>query len=774
VAVVGCGPDTRIIHPRPKDGGLDFSGFGFDCPHPPKDTDDDGISDVDEGSEENPPRDTDHDHIPDYQDDDSDGDGIPDFVEGRNGNPCTPPVDTDSDGVPDFRDLDSDDANNASLPDSEEAGPDPMNPVDSDHDGRPDYIDPDDDGDHLLDIFELIPQGSAVAVRLRVNAPDTDGDGTPDYLDTDSDNDFILDGDDGIVDTDGDLIPNFRDNDSDNDCIPDIYEAGDADPSTPPVDTDGDGAPDFEDTDSDNDGLVDGKEDKNCNGSTDLCETSPLLVDSDGDGVSDLIEYEDCAVKSATIQAMEMCMCDGAKGQVSPLTRGDFVFIVDYMKDPVPTVETLDLATNVSQADVVFSLDSTGSMGACTNNIASNLASRVIPAVQAKVKNVAFGAVDFKDFGDVYVTRYVHRIQTVNTPAGVTSIQTALGGISAGGGGDLPEAGWEALYNIAGGPPAFSYGVWSSAFNIGATPPTVPTAGESQGTLYGAAFRSGSVPIVVTVTDANWHDAPGVAAVGEDGISDYGAGVTVPSRAQTIDRLNAIGAKVIGMAVSDGGTGMDPKTRFRALAQATGAVVQPADFGPSGARPCADNFCCTGNGGAAEGNAGDPCPLSYTITRVSGSCTVSDSLVSGIVTLANGLKFDVHVEAKDIDAGTVDNFIDRLVPNVSGVGPAALCIQIDPSLLQDNFIGPKAAPKPPAPAPGDGIADTFVNIGGAIRICFDVLPKENVAIMNTDQPQFFRAQLQVKGQKAGNIFNLGTPRDVFFLVPPVIVNGPVN
>jgi hypothetical protein len=46
--------------------------------------------------------------------------------------------------------------------------------------------------------------------------------------------------------------------------------------------------------------------------------------------------------------------------------------------------------------------------------------------------------------------------------------------------------------------------------------------------------------------------------------------------------------------------------------------------------------------------------------------------------------------------------------------------------------------------------------------------------MDTDMPQFFRAQLQVKGVTGGNTVNLGTPRDVFFLVPPKIVNGPIN
>src|SRR6185369_8582084 len=46
------------------------------------------------------------------------------------------------------------------------------------------------------------------------------------------------------------------------------------------------------------------------------------------------------------------------------------------------------------------------------------------------------------------------------------------------------------------------------------------------------------------------------------------------------------------------------------------------------------------------------------------------------------------------------------------------------------------------------------------------------AVRNTDEPQMFRARLQVKGQRAGGTINLGVACDVFFLVPPVIQNGP--
>jgi hypothetical protein len=296
---------------------------------------------------------------------------------------------------------------------------------------------------------------------------------------------------------------------------------------------------------------------------------------------------------------------------------------------------------------------------------------------------------------------------------------------------------------------------------------------------------------VVVMSDSEFHDRPDTTpGDGEDGLhrdgvdsdsSDCGGKcANIPSRVTTINQLNAIGAHVMGLAV-DGGYGT-PKARFLALAQATGAVVAPADFGTTRPTGCDSTQCCTGANGTGEASLSGQCPLSYAIPRSGGSCPTSDAVVSGIVALANGLTFDIHVVASDVDPGTVDNFIDKLVPNVSGMGPAVMCVVVDPTTrLEDDFIGPKAMPKP-ATGPGDGIKDTFLKIGTNVQVCFDVVAKENVNVMNTPEPQIFRAQLQVIGQTKTiingvttvNSFNLGTPRQVFFLVPPVIMNGPIG
>src|SRR5439155_11720814 len=110
----------------------------------------------------------------------------------------------------------------------------------------------------------------------------------------------------------------------------------------------------------------------------------------------------DCSVKTPAQQASLMCQCWGSDAAQSPLTSGDFVFVVDYMKAPTPSSETLNLSTDVSNADVIFALDSTGSMGGSLTTLASTIASSIIPQTKAKVPNIAFGVLEFRDTGDTW------------------------------------------------------------------------------------------------------------------------------------------------------------------------------------------------------------------------------------------------------------------------------------------------------------------------------------------------------------------------------------
>uniref|UniRef100_UPI003D64E510 Ig-like domain-containing protein n=1 Tax=Tenacibaculum halocynthiae TaxID=1254437 RepID=UPI003D64E510 len=299
------------------DGVIDSNDTGY------VDADNDGQADDSVDNDEEP--DTDGDGVPDYQDLDSDNDGINDVIENGNGD-----LDTNNDGVIDSNDSGGSDSDGDGISDSVDSDSSNFgegdggegDTVDTDGDGVPDYQDLDSDDDGINDIIEGgndDEDGNGV-----VDGPDSDGDGISDEVDeedsgfgdsgntdvndtdptdpdsggtgvvtdsgTDSDGDGIsdsVDGDDSgfgdATDTDGDGIPDNIDVDDDNDGIPDTAEGT--------GDTDGDGIPDSLDLDSDNDGILDvdegGNGDLDTNGDGVIDSNDTGYIDADNDGQAD-------------------------------------------------------------------------------------------------------------------------------------------------------------------------------------------------------------------------------------------------------------------------------------------------------------------------------------------------------------------------------------------------------------------------------------------------------------------------------------------------------
>jgi len=226
---------------------------------------------------------------------DEDGDGILDEDEDVDGDGDWTNDDTDGDGIPNYLDPDSD---GCGLNDGDEVdgGTDPWNP-DSDGDGLndgeeydegTDPLNPDSDDDGLSD-------GDEITEGTDPLDPDSDDDGLTDSeeirdgtdpLDADTDEDGLDDGEEYDEGTD----PLNPDSDDDGSFDGEEYDEG-TDPLNP--DSDGDGLSDGEeitegtdplDKDSDDDGLSDGEE---------ILEgTDPLNADSDDDGLSDSEELQ--------------------------------------------------------------------------------------------------------------------------------------------------------------------------------------------------------------------------------------------------------------------------------------------------------------------------------------------------------------------------------------------------------------------------------------------------------------------------------------------------
>ncbi len=621
---------------------------------PSADADGDGISNADEGNSTNV--NTDGDEFPDWLDYDSDGDGILDADEAGDKDLTTAVRDTDADGAPDFRDIDS-------------------------------------DGDGWKDNQEL---DAAFAIV------DTDGDGTPDFVDLDSDGDSISDKHEFAGEPDKDNIPNFRDDDSDGDGIKDALEAGDADIVSPPVDTDGDMIPDFLDVDSDGDFVPDAQEDPNGNGMVDPGESSPLSADTDGDGTPDLVE--------------KIAGSDPNDPAVS-IPAGDFYFVLPYLG--AEKSGQLDFTTNVRQADVFISVDTTGSFGEEIAAIQAALDNTIVPGVRAVITDAAFGVGRFEDmplapFGLPGDKPY-ELLQPITTD--VAKISNGLSLLPpAAGGLDVPEAGYESLYQWASGTglPDLGYGPFAPMGSIG-----------------GVGFRKDALPIILQITDAISHEA-----------IDYQTVVPgAHSKQAALGALAAIGARVVGIdSLENVGTPNDPRAQLEELAISTKAVIPP-DINTG--------KCLTGVAGAPKDPTmvgGKPvCPVVFDV-KPDGS-GLGDLITSAVVQLA-------QLGVLDISTDTI------------GVTNGLKGEVVTPGFTTADFIK-SITPVAPPPSGATIDGDIFRGVTPGSTVKFDVKGYNDFQ-KPLEVDQLFAADIRV----LGDLVTVLDVRKVYIIVPREIPEPP--
>ena len=133
---------------------------------------------------------------------------------------------------------------------------------------------------------------------------------------------------------------------------------------------------------------------------------------------------------------------------------------------------TFTVPTKPASADIEIAIDTTGSMGPSIAQAKTD-AANIVSGVQAAIPDSQFAVVDFKDSFDATEYR-VAQSMTSNSAA----VQTALNGLSASGGGDLPEA-----YNL----------VFQNSYT--------PATGGAIG------WRAGTRKFVVVIGDAEPHGA---------------------------------------------------------------------------------------------------------------------------------------------------------------------------------------------------------------------------------------------------------------------------
>ena len=287
------------------------------------DQDCDGISDIHEDLATLVNSDT--DMYPDAYDRDSDGDVIPDAVEGRDLDGTGFPHDYGNNGSYDFRERDSDGDH---ISDTLEAGPAPGVPVDTDFDDAPDYIDQDSDGDGILDACEVNDDGAGLC-----GATGVVDDGT-------------------VLDSDVDGVYDFRDLDADGDGVSDRIEAratpaSDSTFNANGIDHDSDGTPDYRDADSDGDGVADIDEDVNGDGIVN-CQ-----VDGTGVAVPDTRSSPDCL--DAGYDYNPGCIASSQKCLLAETSRVHADTDGDDINDGVDGIFYVCSAANLKPINVFYS-----------------------------------------------------------------------------------------------------------------------------------------------------------------------------------------------------------------------------------------------------------------------------------------------------------------------------------------------------------------------------------------------------------------------------------
>ena len=273
--------------------------------------------------------------------------------------------------------------------------------------------------------------------------------------------------------------------------------------------------------------------------------------------------------------------------------------------------------------DVFLLFDDTGSFTA-NSPIVRAAFPEIIAALQASLPGVdlGFGVGRFEEYANFGFESPDGRPFVLNqpivsaaTPGFAAAIQAALDRTAPGYGGDQPETDIEALYQMATGAgfdgnnngtttDSGAAGLVSTQLTPGASGDvpsfasfTVDPAGNvlpASGSIGGAGFRPGALPIILTATDTGFTFQP----AGETSVTGVG-GLTLPLSAftqasrpttpfnsgaglqQTITALNALGALVVGLG-TNGTASIDPRQGLEALAKLTGAVNQSAATIPNG------------------------------------------------------------------------------------------------------------------------------------------------------------------------------------------------
>lgn len=373
----------------------------------------------------------------------------------------------------------------------------------------------------------------------------------------------------------------------------------------------------------------------------------------------------------------------------------------------------LALSAEAGALDVHFSVDTTGSIGAEIERLQMDMSRTIAPGLRLRVPDVSFGVSRFADFprapfgfagsrSDRADTAFELLTSITAVPSRVSSAIARLNQ-PLDDGGDIPEAGAEALFQIATGS---GYSNEATTYILPFDRRALPGGGEEGG----VGFRPGALRVVLHVTDAPSHTPEDYA--------EFFPGTH--SFSEAAEALRAIRANVVGIV--SGACGQQSTCNRPAYARARAELEGMALLTGALAGTPTDGQCPHGVDGAWVAAVGDLCPLVFDVDE--NGLGLSDVILDSIASLVEGIRFAVvRGDATDDPIG----FVQAIVPvrQSGGESPAQIA-----DLLPDG--------KP------DGEPDTFVDVHTKTRLQFRVR-LANDRIRGSDVEQVFRLVVAIEG-----------------------------
>lgn len=363
-------------------------------------------------------------------------------------------------------------------------------------------------------------------------------------------------------------------------------------------------------------------------------------------------------------------------------------------------VVVVEIDAALRALDVHFSVDTTASFRDEISVLQDDLSDVVVPELRRRIDDVSVGVSSFEDFphtpfgteGDD-----PYELQTAIT-SDLQRVNSALAGLDRplGNGGDGPESGAEALYQVATGEGYRQGTRWLiDRFDNRAL--------AGGGRIGGVGFRQGALHALVHITDAPTHNP-----------SDYESVFPgTHSMQQAAAALKAIDVRMLGVvtgAQTDGDAKLQSTAELEQVASTTGAVMEVGDDG-----------CPTGIDGASRPPVNGQCPLVF-LARDDGD-GLSDALTDAIVALVNAVDLKrVSTEISDDRLGFV------------------LAVEATGSSTPNGGVEPERVDEQPA----DGIDDTFLNVRPGTKLRFAVHLR-NALLVADDAPQFYTITINLLG-----------------------------